>query len=107
MSYSKRCMKVILGTVNNDFSVHLLRVEKTDGNTHDYYGIDGDHTFRVVESPEGSTIYWWFRKPKEDLLNEVHAKLNKFGAPGPYKHVRLSHPLECYPQRFYDCHGYY
>ena len=99
-------MKVILGTVNNDFSVHLLRVEKTEDNTHDDHCIDGDHNFRVVESPEGSIIYWWFRKPKEDLLNEVHAKIHKFGAPGPYKHVRLTHMLECFPKRFYACHGY-
>ena len=99
-------MKVILGTVNNDFSVHLLRVEKTEDNTHAAHYIDGDHNFRVVESPEGSTIYWWFRKPKADLLNEVHAKIHKFGAPVPYKHVRLSRQLECHPQRFYACHGY-
>ena len=99
-------MKVILGTVNNDFSVELLRVERNKESTHEDCSIDGDHNFRVIESPEGITIYWWFHKPTEDLLNEVHAKLAKYGAPGPYKHLRLSRMLACHPQRFYDCHGY-
>ena len=96
-------MKVIIGCVDTEFNVNLIKAEACSENTHESAGISSDYNFRVV----GNTIHWWFEIPNEDIRETVYDKLRrKYGVKGPYKNVRLSREMVSFNTRFEHCHGY-
>jgi len=95
-------MKVILGSVNADFTVRLRSGPMGWEATHENEGIDGDYNFRVV----GNVIYWWFRVPQEDIKNEVLARLKRKTGIDSFTNRILSGEMASYSKRFFHCHGY-
>ena len=97
--------QVILGSVTDDLEVQTVKGNAEHGHTHDVYGLDGEHNFRVVDNK----IFWWFHIPGEKVKDAVNEKLDKFGVPSPRKNLLLSFhstKYETYMERFVESHGY-